>query len=202
MSLLFSRMPKTIIFYGDSYVSRLQDYCHENLRVPNLVCWYGKGGLRSDFVNRHGQVDFHGKAMFQEAKEMKPDVVFVNVGGNDLTTTSLPRQIYDQIVAITVDFKRAGAKEIYVAEIISRGDFSKCPDPEMNKTCFDRQRRKINSLLASEFKEKFIRFSDIHYPVDYLPDLVHLSTKPDITRNTGMKKFESRLRRVICSLKQ
>ena len=41
---------------------------------------------------------------------------------------------YDQIAGLIYELQQAGVLEIYVAEILTRGDFSKCPDPEMNKT--------------------------------------------------------------------
>ena len=195
-------MPKTIALYGDSYVERLQKYCHEDLRVPSDVYWFGKGGLRSDFIKRNGEVDISAKAMFRKLKELKPDAVFLNVGGNDLTTSSEPRQVVDRILGLTAELQQAGVGLVYMTEILTRGDFSKCPDQEMNRTCFDRQRKKINSLLRGELKGKFITFPDINYPDDYLSDLVHLMETSSIKNNTGLKKFESRLRRIICSLKE
>ena len=195
------KIPKTIALYGDSYITRRQDNCYEDLHVPCHVYWFGKGGLRSDFINRKGLFDVDSKSKFQDLKELKPDAVFVNVGGNDLSTTSTPKQIFEQIVSLTVELQQAGVKDIYMAEILTRGDFSRCPDPKMDKTCFDRQRKKINSLLKGEFKANFVRFTDISYPDDYLQDLVHLGTTSSVTRNTGMKKFESRIRQIICRLK-
>ena len=49
------------------------------------------------------------------------------------------------------------------------------------------------SLLKGELKANFVRFPDISYPDDYLQDLVHLGATWSATRNTGMKKFESRI---------
>ena len=63
---------------------------------------------------------------------------------------------------------------------MTRGDFSKCPDPEMNKRSFDLQRKRINTLLAKKFKDKFLKFADIDLdnPTDYDKDRVHLLTSP------------------------
>ena len=79
-------------------------------------------------------------------------------------------------------------KDINVAEILTRGDFSRCTDPKMGKTYSNSQRKKINSLLKGEFKANFVRFPDISYPDDYLQDLVHLGATSSVTHNTGMKK--------------
>lgn len=194
-------MPLTIALYGDSYVSRLKNLCGGDLRVPATVCWYDKSGVRSDFIDRHGKFDDKAKANYERLKKLGPDVVFINVGGNDLTTTSNPREIYDKILSLVDELKAVGVKVVYVAEIMTRGDFSKCPDPKMNKTSFDLQRKKINTLLAKKLKDTFVKFSDVRYPADYTKDLVHLLEFATTTNNTGIKKYESRLRRIFCSLK-
>lgn len=195
-------MPKTIAMYGDSYVKRLKDYCDGDLRVPGTVYWFAKGGLRSDFKDRYGlHVDTDGKSNFERLKKVKPDVVFLNVGGNDLTSTTTPRQIYERVVRLVDELKRAGITDVYVAEILTRGDFSKSPDSAMNKTSFDLQRKKINTLLVKEYKEKLIRFPDIRYPADYTADLVHLMPRSSSTPNSGLNKYETRIRRILCSLK-
>ena len=113
-------MPKTIALYGDSHVERLQEYCHEDLRVPSDVYWLGKGGLRSDFIKRNGKVDISAKSMFQKLKDLKPDAVFLNVGCNDLTTSSAPRQVVDRILGLTAQLQKAGVGLVYVTEILTR----------------------------------------------------------------------------------
>ena len=104
-------------------------------------------------------------------------------------------------MALVDELKQVGVNVIYVAEIMTRGDFSKSPDTEMNKTSFDCQRRKINTLLAKELKERYVEFADVHYPADYSTDLVHLLNFSDTTNNTGLKKYGRRLRRILCSFK-
>ena len=46
---------------------------------------------------------------------------------------------------------------------------------------------KTNSLLKWEFKANFVRFPDISYPDENLPDLVHFGATSSFTRNTGKK---------------
>lgn len=180
--------------YGDSYILRLKEFCKKDLRVPADVLWHEKSGLRSDFINRQGKIDDSAVKNYESLKELQPDVVFMNVGGNDLTTTSDPNNVYEQIMALVDDLKGVGVKDVYVAEIMPRGDFSMNPDPKMNQTSFERQRRKINYLLAKTVKTRCVKFADVLFPDEYSTDEVHLA-------NSGLKKYESRLRRIFCSLK-
>lgn len=194
-------MPLTVALYGDSYIFRLKNFCKTDLRIPANVNWFDGSGLRSDFIDKKGKIDDTAKANFERLKTLRPDAVFINVGGNDLTTTSNPREVYGRIMCLVDELQQAGVKVVYVAEIMTRGEFSKCPDPKMNKRSFDLQRKKINTLLAKNFKDKFVKFADVHHPDDYAKDLVHLLDFSETTNNTGLKKYESRIRRILCSIK-
>ena len=195
-------MSTLVALYGDSYVKRLRGCCNNDLRVPGTVYWYDKSGLRADLKKRDGQrEDTDARAMYNSMLELRPDVAFINVSGNDITSQTTPREIFDRVVSIVNDLQAAGTSTIFVAEIMTRGDFSKSPDQHLDKATFDRKRQKINSLLAQRFKENLIRFSDVRYPDDYDKDQVHLLKNSASTANTGMKKYESRIRRILCSLK-
>ena len=199
--IITAKMSTTIALYGDTYVKNLRNYCNGDLRVPATVFWFDKGGLRADFKKRDGKrIDTDAKAKYDKMIELRPDVAFINVSGNDITTETKPREIFDRVVKIAEDLRDAGATTVLIAEIMTRGDFSKSPDPTLDKTTFDRKRQKINAFLAKHFKDNLIRFPDIKYPKDYSTDGVHLMTYSDSTNNTGMKKYESRIRRILCSL--
>ena len=195
-------MSTSLALYGDSYVKRLRGFCNNDLRVPGTVYWYDKSGLRADLKKRDGQrEDTDARAMYNSMLELRPDVAFINVSGNDITSQTTPREIFDRVVLIVNDLQAAGTSTIFVAEIMTRGDFSKSPDQHLDKATFDRKRQEINTLLAQRFKENLIRFSDVRYPDDYDKDQVHLLKNSASTANTGMKKYESRIRRILCSLK-
>ena len=151
---------------------------------------------------RDGQrEDTDARAMYNSMLELRPDVAFINVSGNYITSQTTPREIFDRVVLIVNELQAAGTSTIFIPEIMTRGDFSKSPDQHLDKATFDRKRQKINSLLAKRFKENLIRFSDVRYPEDYDNDQVHLLKNSASTANTGMKKYESRIRRILCSLK-
>ena len=102
---------------------------------------------------------------------------------------------------IVSGLEESGTKTVFIAEIMTRGDFSKSPDSILNKTTFDNKRQKINYRLAKTYKDHLIRFPDMRYPRDYHTDLVHLLQDSSSTNNTGMNKYESRIRRLLCSLR-
>ncbi|KAH3889396.1 hypothetical protein DPMN_013450 [Dreissena polymorpha] len=67
----------------------------------------------------------------------KTDIAIVAVGGNDITPTSQPKEIGRRITEIVNEIHRNGCEHVYVTEIITRGNLSKCPG--LQKICFDRQ---------------------------------------------------------------
>ncbi|KAH3792440.1 hypothetical protein DPMN_145937 [Dreissena polymorpha] len=97
--------------------------------------------------------DLYGKML----KE-KGDIVIVAVGGNDITPTSQPKEIVRRITEIVNDISRNGCEHVYITEILTRGNFSKCPG--LQKIVFDRQRIKINKCLAKTFKNNLLKFPE------------------------------------------
>ena len=86
---------------------------------------------------RDGQrEDTDARAMYNSMLELRPDVAFINVSGNDITSQTTPREIFDRVVLIVND-QAAGTSTIFVAEIMKRGDFSKSPDQPLDKSTFD-----------------------------------------------------------------
>ncbi|KAH3805537.1 hypothetical protein DPMN_133841 [Dreissena polymorpha] len=140
-----------VVLFGDSYIKRLCFFCDERkgLHMPYNVKWYSQGGLRTDRMN----TDLYGKML----KE-KGDIVIVAVGGNDITPTSQPKEIVRRITEIVNDISRNGCEHVYITEILTRGNFSKCPG--LQKIVFDRQRIKINKCLAKTFKNNLLKFPE------------------------------------------
>lgn len=142
-------MSTSIALYGDSYVKRLREFCNNDLRVRGTDYWYDKSGLRADLKKRDGQrEDTDARAMYNSMLELRPDVAFIIVSGNDITSQTTPREIFDRVVLIVNDLQAAGTSTIFVAEIMT-----KSPDQYLDKATFDRKRQKINSLLAKRFKD-------------------------------------------------
>ena len=66
-------MPLTIAFYGDSYVSRLKNFCDAELRVPANICWFEKSGIRSDFLDKKGKFVVAAQANYDRMNTLRPD---------------------------------------------------------------------------------------------------------------------------------
>ena len=182
-------MPKTVAIYGDSYVTRLRIFCYGDLRVPASVYWFEEGGEDDPYET------------FNEMLDLRPDVAVLSVCANDITSTTVPNDIINRIAQMTFELQEVGTSTVFITEILTRGDFKNSPDPLLDQATFDRKRKKINSGLAKRFKDKLIRFSDMRYPKDYSTDRVHLLDYSEETNNTGLKKYMSRIRRILCSLK-
>ena len=184
----------TFALFGDSYIKRLRHYCNSDLRVPSRVYFYGKGGLRADRM----QTDPTAKGLWRRCLRREADVYFVNIGGNDITTTSEPEEIFKRIVKLVDElYRQRRVKMVYVAEIQTRGDFR----GGLTKQEFDDQRRVINDLLQNRYHQYFVRFTDVRYSTDYDTDLVHLDSSERLRRNSGMRKYEGRIKRIFCGYK-
>lgn len=88
-----------------------------------------------------------------------------------------------------------GHKNVYISEIITRGQLSK--PPGLTKEIFDKKGKVINKQLRKKYGRFFVTFSDIHFPEHYDADKVHLNTK-GTGKVPGMKKFQCRFSRVLC----
>ena len=173
----------TFVLFGDSYITRLQDYCNDDLAVPGYVYFYGKGGLRTDRMVM---------SLWKRCLRREPDVCFIN----DITMTSDPEDIYKRIVKLVDQlYRHRRVQMVYVAEIQTRGSFR----GGLTKEEFDRQRIIINDLLRERYDRWFVELKDVIFPKDYDDDLVHMDLKERLRRNSGMRKFQNQVRRIFCS---
>ena len=81
------------------------------------------------------------------------------------------------------------------AEIQTRGSFR----GDLTKEEFDRQRLIVNDLLKQRYDRHFVEFKDVVFPIDYDDDLVHMDMTERRRRNSGMRKFQHRVRRIFCT---
>lgn len=178
-------MSKTALL-RDSYVKRLGRFCDGFLGISGECRFYGVGGMRADSVIQR---------VLCELMDFHPETVFVCLGGNDISVNSSPRQTFEDIVNVVSILSENGHKNVYISEIITRGQFSK--PPGLTKEIFDKKGKVINKQLRKKYGRFFVTFSDIHFPEHYDADKVHLNTK-GTGKVPGMKKFQCRFSRVLC----
>lgn len=178
------------LIFGSSFVRRLQNYVNSDIHCPGTTHFKGISGLRTDRLPTN---------LLSNCTALNPDVVFIHVGGNDITVESTPREIFCRLMNIVEVFYKAGCKRVVVGEILERGDVSKSPGLTVSN--YKRQKRKLNTLLQKRLGDDFIQFRDMQYPRDFCGDGVHLSTEPKNTssKSTGMRKYLLRIQRVLIS---
>ncbi|XP_052820700.1 uncharacterized protein LOC128246513 [Mya arenaria] len=93
-SLLLLKMRKVAIF-GDSHVWRLGAFCNEDLKVPMEVRFFGAGGMKASKPK---------PGPLKQVKMYGADLVVVSLGGKDITTTSVPKDIVAAVLDIAQDF--------------------------------------------------------------------------------------------------
>lgn len=169
--------------FGSSYVTRLNSWCRGYFKVPAIVRFFGKGGMRADRIP---------SVIFSELLSFRPDVVFLQLGGNDISDNCVPNEILKNITNCVNELRNSGVQRVFVGEILQRGDFRKAPGLDIIR--FDRIRKVINKKLQKLFKDEFIVFPKLKYPRDYLDDKVHLNDK-------GLTTYHLKLRRLFSSVK-
>lgn len=177
-------MPAFALF-GSSYISRLERFCNGDLQVPMSCHFFGAGGMKVTSIS---------VPKYTQLLQLNPDYVFIQLGGNDISSTTIPREIFEKIIGCVDHLYLNGVKRVYVGEILRRGAFR---DSHLTTAQFNRIRRTINKLLKKKLGSDFIMFPDIHFPMDYSPDQVHLSCGN--SRKSGMVKYFHRLRKIIVS---
>lgn len=148
-----------------------------------LGCHFiGKGGMTTENVD---------KTLTRRLDDLRPDIVFVHIGGNDISSESEPVCIYRNICELIDTIYSFGTKTVFIGEICRRGHFKK--SPSLTVESLDKQRNSINKKLKKQYGPNFISFPDINFPQDYDLDRVDFS-------QTGQRKYFYAIRRVLCSV--
>lgn len=153
------------------------------MRVPGECRFFGQGGMTAEHVS---------KQLLQDLKSYGPNVVFVNIGANDIRSDSSCRTICQNIHNVVLEIYKAGANSVFVAEISERGCFVKSHG--LTNNIYMKQKNSINRNLKKMFGAKLVKFPEIRFPEDYGDDLVHFS-------NSGNNKYFYRIRRIFLSFK-
>ena len=131
-------------------------------------------------------------------RDIQPACVFIHLGGNDITTTSNPKDIANNLLDIYDDLHRYCAN-VFIGEILTRNPSQK-HSPGLTKAEFDQQRKKINNYIKKKIGAKLVRFKDISFSNDYHNDGIHLSQQTDDNRRCGLEKYFFAIRRLFFSV--
>ncbi|XP_052770941.1 uncharacterized protein LOC128210628 [Mya arenaria] len=152
---------KKVAIFGDSHVWRLDAFCNEDLKVPMEVRFFGAGGMKASKPK---------PGLLKQVKMYGADLVVVSLGGNDITTTSVPKDIVAAVLDIAQDFLDSGVSTILVLEIGERGAFR----DGLGYRSFASQRARINQLLGKRERElvEVLRLPHIRLPAEFMRDKV------------------------------
>lgn len=143
MASQFSRNSKPrmkIAIVGHSYIKRMQK-CFVTGAIVRKFCY---GGAHAS--------TFPTSFEFSQLQEFDPDIIYLQIGGNDINKYSSPEIIVQDILHLVSKWNR------WITVLV--GEIEHRTKPRgMSFHQYDRQRRELNSLLHEEFGENFIRFS-------------------------------------------
>ncbi|XP_061187523.1 uncharacterized protein LOC133195650 [Saccostrea echinata] len=184
-----------VFVIGHSYIRRLKEYCvqkgTENLGLDPKqyhVTFRGKGGLKlSKCDSRSEFLCF----------DTVPDVVFLQIGENDISTSTNSRKLAMDIISVAQYLRDGvGVKLIIIGQLIRRMQFASCRD--FNATVVE---------INLHVKQMSDPLCGIHYwghrgfwnDLQYLgPDGVHLLCTP--TEDQPMRKYRRSVRNAVILL--
>ena len=76
--------------------------------MPSEVKVFGKGGMKAESVPSD---------MLSQVFDFRPDLVVLNLGGNDIRPASSPKTIFNCLFHLVEEFQQHGVKTVYVCEI-------------------------------------------------------------------------------------
>ena len=109
---------------------------------------------------------------FDEMKRYRPDVVFMNLGGNDITESTDIQILVKRLKNIVKELNENGITKVFVATVIERGSFPEWTG--LTRPIFNRIRHALNKKLRTELGTDLVDVGKkIKYQRHYNNDLVH-----------------------------
>lgn len=167
-----------IAVFGSSYVVRVGKCWQHDF---GGVIFFGQGGMTAGSLFTSPRY----RRCLDELVAFRPNIVYVCLGGNDISSRSSPGKIVYDILKIYNFLSSCGVRTILIQSIVPRGSFR----GELTGHIFDKQRRSVNTRLKTILKESFLEFG-ISFPNNYLSDLVHFNAD-------GLRKHSYFIRRSI-----
>ena len=105
-------------------------------------------------------------------KHYRPDVVFMNLGGNDLTESTDIQNLVKQLTNIVKELYENGITKVFVATVIERSSFPEWTG--LTRPIFNKIRHALNKKLRTELGTDLVDVGKkIKYHRHYNIDLVH-----------------------------
>ncbi|XP_052802114.1 uncharacterized protein LOC128232530 [Mya arenaria] len=95
-------------------IVRLQKFCDEDLKVPSIVRFFGKGGMTAEWLDLK---------LLHALRAFQPHLVVLILSGNDVLAISSPRRIAGDVLRLRNAILDDGVQEVYLCGIIERGTF-------------------------------------------------------------------------------
>ena len=148
--------------FGDSYVTHLEGFTGGRSEVSNCR-FFGVSGMSTGRK-------FQDK--FDELKHYRPDVVFMNLGGNDITESTDIQNLVKRLKNIVRELYENGTTKVFVATVIERGSFPEWTG--LTRPRFNKIRHALNKKLRTELGTDLVDVGKkIKYPRHNNNDLVH-----------------------------
>lgn len=158
---------------GDSFIRRLGEKI-EDQKLGNVdvtVMWYG------------GSRTYHLSEYLPHIGDLRPDIVFLHVGGNDLDGPSTPEDVATRLSALVEKLLSRGVGRVLVGGITHRSKTRHVTVEEFKKKVI-----RMNQLLR-RFSGHLVSLSELR-PRHLQPDGVHLNS-------TGTTKYLHIVRRAL-----
>ena len=154
-------MTKFAIF-GDSYLTNLEKFTGGRSEVSNCL-FFGVSGMST-------RRKFQDK--FDEMKHYRPDVLFMNLGGNDITESTDIQNLVKRLKNIVKKLYENGITKVFVATVIERGSFPEWTG--LTRPIFNKIRHALNKKLRTELDTDLVDVrKKIKYHRHHNNDLVH-----------------------------
>lgn len=172
---LFRIRWETVFFFGDSHIRRLGEYVQKSahLAASNFSCsnveWLGRGGLRAHNVP---------SSMLEKLERIRPDVVVLCIGGNDVTATSTYQEVCTLFAELVKKITALGVQRVLVTPILPRFRHDRAPG--LSSQRFNKHVSKINRWICKQYGPHTVTLKGFHRDWLYRPDGVHLNDKGNL----------------------
>ena len=154
-------MTKFAIFEA-SYVTHLEKFTGGRSEVSNCR-FFGVSGMST-------RRKFQDK--FDEMKHYRPDVVFMNLGGNNITESTDIQNLVKRLKNIVKELYENGITKVFVATVNEQASFPEWTS--LTRLIFNKIRHALNKKLRTELGTDLVDVGKkIKYHRHYNDDLVH-----------------------------